>query len=154
MAKYDPNDHKAQDVLKQLEKSSPEEQQQILAAERGGQARVTILEAYGIDPDERVDASGRVLYPWEVKGDDQVVAVKVDEDAEARKAREAQAEFDEKVAAAAPTGFDEQQGGTAAGVGVAAGGVATAPATTTGGTTTGTTGGTTGVAGGTATPAI
>lgn len=139
MAEFDPNTASVEDVLKKLDKADEAERQRILRAEQGGKSRKTILEPYGIDPDARVDAAGRVLYPWEVDPEDAVVMVEPEEDDEARAAREAQAKFDEQVAAAAP-GVDEQGGGTAAGVGVAATGVAGATGPTgtgTGGTTTG-----------------
>lgn len=144
MAEFDPSTAGVDEVLKKLEKANDQERQRILAAERAGKARVTILEEYGIDPDERADAAGRVLYPWEVAPEDQVVPVEVDETDEARAAREAQAEFDDKVAAAAQSntpGGDEQQGSTAPGVGVT-GSPAPGAATTGGTTTTTTTGGT------------
>lgn len=143
MAEYDPNDGTVDEVLKKLEKASPDEQKRILAAERTGKARTTILEAYGVDPNERVDATGRVLYPWEVASEEQVTPVKVEESKEAAKARQAQAEFDDQAAAAAAAnaGGSEQGAVTAPGTGVAAAGVATAPsATTTATGTTGTTG--------------
>jgi hypothetical protein len=140
MAEYDPSNDDVDTVLKKLGKAKAQEQKQILAAERAGKARKGILEPYGIDPDERVDATGRVLYPWEANPVDQ--QVEVEESPEARKAREAQAEVDQQVAAAAAANAGDEQGGvTAAGVGTAAAGVATAPAT---GSTTGTTGGTVG----------
>ena len=134
MAEFDPSTASVEAVQKKLEKADEAERQRILNAERGGKNRKTILEPYGIDPDARVDATGRVLYPWEVAPEDEVRPVEVEETEEERKAREAQAEWDAKVEAAAPTGFDEQQGGTAGGVGVADAGVAGAPAA--GGSTT------------------
>lgn len=140
MAEFDPSTANVDEVLKKLDKADDDERQRILDAERKGKARVSILEEYGIDPNERTDASGRVLYPWEVSPEDQVHPVEVDETDEQRKAREAQAEFDAKAEAAAPRA-DEQQGGTAAGVGAAP-----APATGAPGPATGTTGG---IAGGT-----
>jgi hypothetical protein len=140
MAEFDPSTATVDEVLKKLEKANDQERQRILNAERGGKARVTILEEYGIDPDQRADAAGRALYPWEVAPADHVVPVQVDETAEMRKAREAQAEFDAKVAKAAErniAGGDEQQGGTAPGVGAtgspapgAAGGATPTTATT------------------------
>lgn len=150
MAEFDPSTANVDEVLKKLEKAGSQERQRILAAERGGKARVSVLEPYGIDPDERADAVGRVLYPWEVSPEDHVVPVQVEETDEERAAREAKAEFDSKVEAVAQAniaGGDEQQGGTAAGVGVApAAGTATAGGTSTTSIsgTTGTTGTTTG----------
>jgi len=122
MAEFDPSTATVDEVLKKLEKADAEERDRILNAERAGKARVTILEPHGIDPDARVDVSGRVLYPWEVAPEEQTFAVQVDETPEARKAREAQIEFDEKTASATQSnapGGDEQQGGTAPGVGTA-----------------------------------
>lgn len=135
MAEFDPSNAGVDDVLKKLERADETERQRILNAERAGKSRKTVLEAYGIDPDSRVDATGRVLYPWEVSPEDVVVMVEPDESDEAREAREAQAEFDAKVAAA---GGDEQGGVTAAGTGVASAGVADTAATvgSTGSTTT------------------
>lgn len=116
MAEYDPSDHKVDEVNKKLEKASPDERAAILRKEQAGQARKTILEPWGLDPDARVDASGRTLYPWEVDPAEQVLAVEVDETDEEREAREAQAEFDAAAEAAAPV-LDEQGGVTAPGVG-------------------------------------
>ena len=139
MAEFDPSTANVDEVLKKLEKASDLERQRILTAERGGKARRSILEEYGIDPDQRADGAGRVLYPWEVAPEDHVVPVQVDETDEARAAREAQAEFDAKVAAAAESntpGGDEQQGATAPGVGVVG---SPAPGAAAGGATTTTT---------------
>lgn len=143
MAEFDPSSASAESVQKKLEKADEAERQRILSAELAGKKRKTVLEPYGIDSDARTDGAGRVLYPWEVEAKDEVRPVQVDETPEERKAREAQREFDAQVEAAAPTGFDEQGGDTAGGVGVAAGGVATAGGTGGGTTTTGTAGGTT-----------
>lgn len=152
MAEFNPSDAGVEDVLKKLDKADEEERQRILTAERNGKKRKTILEAYGVDPDERVDSTGRTLYPWEVAPEEQTFAVEVEEDDEARKAREAQAEQDQKVAAAT-----DQGGSNPAGTGVAPAGGTTAAGTTggaTGATTTAagapTTGGTTGGTAGTA----
>lgn len=132
MAEFDPSNASVDQVLAKLEKADAEEQQRILNIERTGKKRVTILEPYGIDPSERVDADGRVLYPWEVDPADEVRPVQVEETKEQKDARIAQLEFDEKVAAAAPGG-DEQGGVTAAGVGVTgAPATATTTATATG----------------------
>lgn len=125
MAEFDPSSANVDEVLKKLEKADDNERQRILAAERKGKARVSVLEAYGVDPDERTDESGRVLYPWEVSPEEHVQPVVVDESQEARQAREAQAEFDQQVEKAAP---DEQGGGTAPGVGATGGPAAGAAA--------------------------
>jgi len=68
-----------------------------------------------IDPVERTDADGRVLYPWEVSPEAQVVPVQVDEAPEARAAREAQAEYDDQAQAAAQidVAVSDEQGDTA-----------------------------------------
>lgn len=55
-------------------------------------------------PEQREDASGRVLYPWEVSPEDAVRPVVVEESEEAKKQRELLAEQGEQVALAAPTG--------------------------------------------------
>lgn len=123
MAEFDPGTANVDEVLKKLEKADEQERQRILAAEKKGKARSTVLNAYGMDPDERTDAHGRTLYPWEVEAKDEVRPVQVRETAQARRAREAQAEFDAKVEKAAPS-LDEQKGGTPAGVGTPAAGVA------------------------------
>jgi hypothetical protein len=131
MAEFDPSTAKVDEVLKKLEKADEPERQRILNAERAGQARKTILEEYGIDPDARVDGSGRTLYPWEVKAEDEVRRVEVEETDEQRQAREAQAEYDRQVAAARPQ-IDEQGGGAPLGAPGVAG---TTAAGATGGTT-------------------
>lgn len=137
MAEFDPSAANVDEVLKKLEKADEQERTRILNAERKGKARTTILDAYNVDPDERTDASGRVLYPWEMEPANHVHHVQVEETEEQRKEREARAEFDARVERSAPTGVDEQQGGTAAGVGVSAPAVAPAaggaPATGTAG---------------------
>lgn len=150
MAQFDPSDASVDEVQAKLEKAKPEERDRILAAERSGKARKTILEPYGIDPNERVDDTGRVLYPWEVTGDQMADADQHPEETdEQRKAREAQAEQDAKAAAA--HGSTGDQGGvTPAGSGTATGGAGAAA--TTGGTATGTTGTTTGATAGSAAP--
>ena len=151
MAEFDPSTANVDEVLKKLEKADDEERQRILDAERGGKARKSILEEYGIDPDVRVDAAGRALYPWEVAPEDEVRAVTVDESDEEREAREAQAEFDRKVAAAAPA-VDEQGGGTPLGAGTAPA-PATAGGTTPAGGATGTASAVAGASGNTSTGA-
>lgn len=118
---FDPNDANLDEVLAKLEKADDQERNRILALEQQGKRRKTILEEYGIDPDQRVDSTGRVLYPWEVDADQQVRVRQPEEDAEARKARELQAEQDQRVAAASPQGGSNPPGTGAApasGVGV------------------------------------
>lgn len=117
---YDPTHSNVDDVLKKLDKADDEERERILNIERNGKARVGILSAYGIDPAERVDPTGRVLYPWEVSPENQVVMVVVEETPEQQEAREQQAELDQQ---------DPQPAVTPAGVGEADPGVADATVT-------------------------
>jgi hypothetical protein len=129
MAQFDPSEKTVDEVLAKLEKADSEERQRILNEERQGKARKTILEEYGVDPDERVDAAGRVMYPWEATGEQRAdFDRQPEETAEERKAREEQAAADARVAAASP-----QAGVTPAGTGTApaapAGGVAGAAGT-------------------------
>lgn len=70
MTEYDPSTGTVDEVLKKLDKASGTERQRILAAEQSGKRRSTILDAHGVDPEQRTDASGRVLYPWEVSPED------------------------------------------------------------------------------------
>lgn len=62
---FDPNEHSAKEVVEQLDEVAPEEREQIVAAELSGRKRKSVLEAAGVDPSERRDASGRVLNEWE-----------------------------------------------------------------------------------------
>lgn len=115
MAEFDPSTKSVDEVNAKLEKASESERTAILKAEQGGKARKTILEPYGIDPDARVDASGRELYPWEMDPKDHAYQVQVEETDEQREWRENKAKEDEAVAAATAA----QPAATAAGVGVA-----------------------------------
>lgn len=63
---FDPTDHKATEVVEQLQEASEEEKLQIAAAEQAGKNRKSVLEAAGVDESVRLDASGRRLNPWEV----------------------------------------------------------------------------------------
>lgn len=63
---FDPAEHKAAEVVAELEDASEGEKQQIVAAEVAGKKRKSVLAAAGVDPDVRMDASGRVLSAWEV----------------------------------------------------------------------------------------
>jgi len=113
MAKFDPSENSVEEVLEKLERVGGSERDRILAEERAGKNRKTILEPYGIDPAERVDPTGRTLYPWEVTGDDMADANRVlTESDEARAAREAQLEQDQLVAS-------QQGAGDPPGTGVA-----------------------------------
>lgn len=125
MAKdFDPNENTVDEVVKHLEKADEDERARVVAAERKGKNRKGVLEAAGVDANQRTDATGRVLYPWEVDPEDQVRPVQVEETDEARQAREAQLEVDQQVAGS-------QGGVTPAGSGSAAGGVAGTGAGTT-----------------------
>ena len=64
---YDPDAHKATEVVEHLEDASEEEKAAVATAERErDHPRKTVLEAAGVDPNARTDASGRVLNAWEV----------------------------------------------------------------------------------------
>lgn len=141
MAKeFDPTEKSAEEVKAYLEKADKEERDRVVAAERSGKRRKTVLEAGGVDPNERTDRQGRPLYEWELEPGEHLVV------AEPAEVDEAEAEEAEQVAGASPQG-----GTTPAGSGSAAGGVAgtgagtVAPGTTAGTTAAGapTTGGTT-----------
>jgi hypothetical protein len=71
MAEYNPDEHKAGDVVDKLEEATPEEKDQIVAAELKGKQRKSVLEAAGVDVGARMDGSGRVLNDWEVLPEDQ-----------------------------------------------------------------------------------
>lgn len=114
MAEFNPTEQSAAEVQKHLEKSDADEVQRVLAAELAGKKRKTVLEAWGVDPNERRDATGRVLNPWEVSPADQIVQVVIDESDEDRRLREAQNEADAATATA--------QGGTTPGAVTTGGG--------------------------------
>lgn len=124
---YDPSSHSVDEVLAKLEKSSESDRSDILKAELGGKARKTVLEPYGIDPDTRIDGSGRSLYPWEVAPEEHVYHVQVDDDPEVEKARKLQQEQDELIAAAQANQGGDQGGATAPGSGTPAASGTTAP---------------------------
>jgi len=63
---FNPEEHTAPEVVEHLEDASDEEKKAVGAAELQGKGRKTVLEAAGVDPNARMDASGRVLNPWEV----------------------------------------------------------------------------------------
>lgn len=121
MTDFDPSNANKDEVLEKLEAADEQERKRILTAERSGKKRKSILEAYGVDPDERVDANGDALYPWEVDPSDQVVAVQVDETEEQTRARQQRAEADEAAATEQPAG-DPAGTGSAPGAGTAADG--------------------------------
>lgn len=62
---FDPEEHTASEVIEELADATPEVRDRIAAEELAGKKRKTVLEAAGADPEERRDASGRVLNPWE-----------------------------------------------------------------------------------------
>lgn len=62
---FDPNEHTAEEVKAELADATDEVKTQIAAAEKQGKARKSVLEAAGVDPSVRTDASGRVLNGWE-----------------------------------------------------------------------------------------
>lgn len=71
MTEYNPDEHKAADVVDKLEKASDEDKSKIAAAELQGKQRKSVLEAAGVDVGARMDGSGRVLNDWEVLPQDQ-----------------------------------------------------------------------------------
>lgn len=71
MAEYNPDEHKAADVVEKLEGASEEDKNKIVAAELQGKQRKSVLEAAGVDAGARMDASGRVLGDHEVLPEDQ-----------------------------------------------------------------------------------
>lgn len=64
--KFDPSEHTAAEVKDALEEASEDEKRKIAAAEAAGRGRKTVLSAAGLQEGVRVDASGRVMHPWEV----------------------------------------------------------------------------------------
>lgn len=57
----------AADVKADLEGASEEERKEIVSEElQRDNPRKTVLEAAGLDPNKRYDASGRELFGWEV----------------------------------------------------------------------------------------
>lgn len=62
---FDPNEHTAEEVKAELAEASEEEKAQIVTAEKQGKSRKSVLQAAGVDPNVRTDASGRELFPWE-----------------------------------------------------------------------------------------
>lgn len=109
MAQFNPDDKNLDEVLAHLEKADADERERVLNAELAGKGRKTVLEKYGIDPNERRDAAGRPLYAHEVDPKEQTFAVEVSEDAEAG------------------AGVEEQPAPSAAGAGSTPAGSGTAP---------------------------
>lgn len=62
---FDPSEHNADEVKEALAEAGAAERDRIATQELAGKARKSVLEAAGVDPNERRDASGRVLHPWE-----------------------------------------------------------------------------------------
>lgn len=71
MTEYNPDEKGASEVVEDLAEMSQEERETVAAAERQGKKRKTVLEAAGVDPEARTDASGRVLADWEVSPENQ-----------------------------------------------------------------------------------
>lgn len=66
LEEFDPAEHTAAEVVEELEDAPEDEKRAIAAAELSGKARKTVLEAAGVDPGVRMDATGRILNGWEV----------------------------------------------------------------------------------------
>lgn len=71
MSNFNPDEHKAADVVDKLESASAEDKDKIVAAELQGKQRKSVLEAAGVDVGARMDGSGRVLLDHEVLPKDQ-----------------------------------------------------------------------------------
>lgn len=63
---FNPEEHKADEVADYLEDADEAERLRVAAAEQAGKGRKSVLEAAGVEPGTRMDASGRILNPWEV----------------------------------------------------------------------------------------
>jgi hypothetical protein len=63
---FNPSEHKAAEVVEELEDATEAERLRIAAAEQADKNRKSVLEAAGVEEGERLDASGRRLHPWEV----------------------------------------------------------------------------------------
>lgn len=64
---FDPSEFKAPEVVEHLAEADDAEKAAIAAAElQRAKPRKTVLEAADADPNQRYDASGRALMPWEV----------------------------------------------------------------------------------------
>lgn len=63
---FNPEEHKVDEVKEYLESADEDERRRVAAAEQSGKGRKSVLEAAGVDPAVRMDASGRILNPWEV----------------------------------------------------------------------------------------
>lgn len=143
MAQFDPADEDLEATLKHLADADKAERDRVLALEVVGKKRKTVLEKYGIDPDARYDASGRLLYPWEAVGEQKADfgREEPEEDEEARKIREAQLEQDQLVAASSlGSGTSAPGSGTAPAAQGAGGGTTGSTVATAAGGAGGTTG--------------
>lgn len=71
MTDFNPDDHTAPEVVEELKDATEEEKAAIVSAEMAGKNRSSVLKAADVDPNERRDASGRVLMDHEVAPQDQ-----------------------------------------------------------------------------------
>lgn len=64
---FDPDEHKAGEVVEHLEGASEQEKAAVVAAElQRDTPRKSVIKAAGLDPNKRYDASGRELFGHEV----------------------------------------------------------------------------------------
>lgn len=63
---FDPADHTAAEVKAELAEATEEEKAAIAGAEAAGKNRKSVLAEAGVKEGERLDSSGRRLFPWEV----------------------------------------------------------------------------------------
>lgn len=64
---FDPDEHKAGEVVEHLEGASEQEKAAVVAQElQRDKPRSTVIKAAGLDPNKRYDASGRELMAHEV----------------------------------------------------------------------------------------
>lgn len=63
---FDPSEHTAAEVKAELAEATEEEKLAIAGAEAAGKARKSVLAEAGVKEGERLDSSGRRLFPWEV----------------------------------------------------------------------------------------
>lgn len=63
---FNPDEHTAAEVKAELAEASEDEKARIAAAEVAGKGRKSVLAEAGVKEGERLDSSGRRLFPWEV----------------------------------------------------------------------------------------
>lgn len=63
---FDPSQHTADEVVAEMQTADPDEKNRIAGAEAAGKARKSVLAEADVKEGERLDASGRRLFPWEV----------------------------------------------------------------------------------------